>query len=168
MKGFKTSWSPDERRAKGIINLLQTIEPEGIMAVTGEGEWELLEFAVDSGAMETVVPPDVLHCINLMQGAANKRGVEYEVANGEKIQNLEEEKFVGTSEEGTERNMTAQVCDINKALLSVKRVVKAGNRVVFDEDGSYIEDKQTGEKMWMEENNGMYILKLWVRAKSGF
>ena len=75
---------------------------------------------------------------------------------------------MGTSEEGTERNMTAQVCDVNKALLSVKRVVKAGNRVVFDEDGSYIEDKQTGEKMWMEENNGMYILKLWVRAKSGF
>ena len=75
---------------------------------------------------------------------------------------------MGTSEEGTERNMTAQVCDVNKALLSVKRVVKAGNRVVFDEDGSYIEDKQTGEKMWMEENNGMYILKLWVGAKSGF
>ena len=155
-------------RAKGIINLLQTIEPEGIMAVTGDGEWELLEFAVDSGATETVVPPDVLHCINLMQGAASKRGVEYEVANGEKIPNLGEKKFVGTSEEGTERNMTAQVCDVNKALLSVKRVVKAGNRVVFDEDGSYIEDKQTGEKMWMEENNGMYILKLWVRAKSGF
>ena len=75
---------------------------------------------------------------------------------------------MGTSEEGTERNMTAQVCDVNKALLSVKRVVKAGNRLVFDEDGSYIEDKQTGEKMWMEENNGMYILKLWVGAKSGF
>ena len=138
------------------------------MAVTGDADWELLEFAVDSGAAETVVPPDVLHCINLMQGAASNRGVEYEVANGEKIQNLGEKKFVGTSEEGTERNMTAQVCDVNKALLSVKRVVKAGNRVVFDEDGSYIEDKQTGEKMWMEENNGMYILKLWVRAKSGF
>ena len=75
---------------------------------------------------------------------------------------------MGTSEKVRERNMTAQVCDVNKALLSVKKVVKAGNRVVFDEDGSYIEDKQTGEKMWMEENNGMYILKLWVRAKSGF
>ena len=90
------------------------------------------------------------------------------MANCEKISNLRENKFVGPSEEGTERNMTAQVCDVNKALLSVKRVVKAGNRVVFDEDGSYIEDKQTGEKMWMEENNGMYILKLWVGAKSGF
>ena len=64
--------------------------------------------------------------------------------------------------------MTAQVCNVNKSLLSVKRIVKAGNSVVFDEDGSYIEDKQTGEKMWMEENNGMYILKLWVQAKSGF
>ena len=71
--GFKTIWSPDERRAKGIINLLQTIESEGIMAVTGDDEWELLEFAVDSGATETVVPPEVLHFINLLQGAASKR-----------------------------------------------------------------------------------------------
>ena len=56
--------------------------------------------------------------------------------------------------------MTAQVCDVNKALLSVSKMVKAGNRVIFDPEGSYIEDKNTGECMNLKEKNGMYMLSL--------
>ena len=39
----------------------------------------------------------------------------------------------------------------------------AGNRVVFDESGSFIEDKRSGEKMWLREDNGMYMLKMYVK-----
>ena len=73
---------------------------------------------------------------------------------------------MGSSDEGVERTLTAQVCDVNKALLSVRKVVSAGNRVIFDEDGSYIEDKATGERMWLQEQNGMYMLKLWIPRES--
>jgi len=52
------------------------------------------------------------------------------------------------------------------ALLSVHRVVPAGNRVVFSVHGSFVEDEETGERMPLEERGGMYMLKLWV--KSGF
>ena len=62
------------------------------------------------------------------------------------------------------RAVTAQVCEVNKALLSVQKVVRAGNRVVFDSEGSYIENKSTQEKMWMTEGRGMYMLRLWVRT----
>ena len=62
------------------------------------------------------------------------------------------------------RNLTEQVCEVNKALLSVKRVVQAGNKVVFDADGSYIEDKSTEEKMWLRKENGMYMLRMWVKT----
>ena len=51
---------------------------------------------------------------------------------------------------------------MNKALLSVSRLVKGGHRVVFDEE-SYIEDKQSGERMWLREEKGMYALTLWVK-----
>ena len=61
------------------------------------------------------------------------------------------------------RKMKAQVCEVNKARLSVKRVVQAGNRVVFDSAGSYVEDTYTGERMPLREEGGMYMLKLWVR-----
>ena len=64
--------------------------------------------------------------------------------------------------------MRAQVCDVNKALLSVAKTVKMGNRVVFEDEGSYIEDKTTGERMYLEERGGMYMLKLWVRKNQAF
>ena len=67
-----------------------------------------------------------------------------------------------------ERNITVQVCDVNKSLLSVKKVMDAGNRIVFDETVSYIEEKATGNKMWLREENGMYMLKMWVKKNSGF
>ena len=78
------------------------------------------------------------------------------------IDNLGEKKFVGHCEEGHMRGMTAQVCDVNKALLSVKRMVVAGNRVVFDPHGSYIEDVDTSERIQLKEKGGMYMLTLWV------
>ena len=132
------------------------------------GEWEEIEMAVDSGATETVVGEDMVCSVAIEEGEASRRGVKYEVATGVQIPNLGEKKFEAVSEEGVKRGMTAQVCEVNKPLLSVHKVKKAGNRVVFEDDeegrdASYIENKATGEKMWMKEKGGMYMLKLWVR-----
>ena len=149
------------------LRSFQTIEPEGFNAVANNSEWQEIELAVDSGATETVVNEDMLPDVETKEGAASRRGVEYEVANGEKIPNLGEKKFRGTTSEGKSRNITAQVCDVNKALLSVKKVMAAGNRVVFDSEGSFIEDKVTKEKMWMTESQGMFLIKMWV-PRTGF
>ena len=127
--------------------------PDEINAVN-EGEWEEVELAVDSGASETVVNDDMLKSVQTQESAASRRGVEYEVANGIRIPNLGEKRFIGTSDEGISRRLTAQVCDVNKALLSVSKMVKAGNRVIFDPEGSYIEDKNTGECMNLKEKTG--------------
>ena len=35
---------------------------------------------------------------------------------------------------------------------------KAVYRVVFDGDGSYIEDKKSGEILWFIEKDGLYVL----------
>ncbi|MDA8582758.1 hypothetical protein N9L68_00965 [bacterium] len=152
-------------KAPESLGALETIEPEGLRSVV-EGEWELLEFAVDSGASETVIHEEMVKSVAVREGPASKRGVKYEVANGVRIPNLGEKKFSGSSEEGIQRTLTAQVCDVNKALLRVRKVVAAGNRVVFDDEASYIEDKRTGEKMWMQEVSGMYMLKLWIPKSS--
>ncbi len=117
---------------------------------------------MDSGASETVIHEEMVGQVEVKEGSASRRGVKYEVANGVRIPNLGEQKFSGTSDEGIQRTLTAQVCDVNKALLSVKKVVAAGNNVVCDQESSYIEDKQTDENMWLQEQNGMYMLKLWI------
>ena len=128
-----------------------------------EQEWQEIELAVDSGATETVVGDGMLTNIETTEGSAFKRGVQYEVASGDLIPNLGEKRFEAVNEAGVIRGMTAQVCEVNKALLSVKRAVQAGNRVVFEPEGSYIEDLSTGEKLHLIEQGGMYVLKMWAR-----
>ena len=144
------------------MGALVEIIPAGMNSVE-EQEWEEVEMAVDSGATETVVGESMLPGVETKPGEASRRGVQYEVANGDRIDNLGEKKFTCVVEEGCECDMKAQVCDVNKALLSVREMAQAGNRVVFDADGSYIENKETGNRVRMQEQGGMYTLKLWVQ-----
>ena len=44
--------------------------------------------AVDSGATETVVGEDMVESVEVVEGEASKKGVQYEVANGVRIPNL--------------------------------------------------------------------------------
>ena len=148
---------------KEELRPLRVIEPEGVNELDVKGEWEEIELAVDSGATETVVGEDDLPSIETKAGPASKRGTEYEVANGARIPSLGEKKFTAHTEEGGVRSLTAQVCDVNKPLLSVRKVIAGKNRVVFDEDGSYIESKVTGERTWLREQGGMFMLKMWVQ-----
>ena len=120
-------------------------------------EWTEVEFAVDSGATETVMSEDMLTSVETKEGMAAKRGVVYEVANAIRIPNLGEKRFIGVTEDGGGREVVAQICDVNKALLSVRRMVAAGNTVVFGPERSYIQNSTTGEVMELEEREGMYL-----------
>ena len=62
--------------------------------------------------------------------------------------------------------MTAQICAVTKNLMSVSKMIAQGNRVVFDDEGSYIEDKVSGDRTWMQQVGGMYMLKMWVSRKT--
>ena len=58
--------------------------------------------------------------------------------------------------------MTFQVAPVAKLLGSVLRICEAGHMVVFDSEGSYIVNKQTGEFNWLRNENGNFILNVWV------
>ena len=55
-----------------------------------------------------------------------------------------------------------QCVGVTKPLLSCRKMCRAGNRVVLDDDGSYIEHKESGNKTPIEMVNGTYAVKLWV------
>ena len=147
----------------GMLETISTAEE-----VNAVGEWEELNFAVDSGATETVVNEDNVKTIQTTEGPAARAGVKHSVANGITVDNEGEKKMVMSSVEGVNRLMTAQVTEVNKPLLSVSKMVKAGNTVVFSQEGSYIYDGYTGEVMNLEERKGMHMLKVWVKPSSGF
>ena len=154
-------------RTAAVLSPLATIDPEPLCPVGSAPEWEVVEMAVDSGASETVIPPSILQHVHTTTGEASKRGVLYEVANGERIPNLGEKVFMGlTDTEGHQRGVRAQVCDVSKPLMSVSRLVKAGHTVVFSHGGSYIVDGNTSERIALTENNGMFTLRLWVPTTS--
>ena len=64
--------------------------PEGLKSVEEVPEWEEIEMAVDSGASESVVSEDMLTRVTTVEGYAQKKGVQYEVADGILIPNLGE------------------------------------------------------------------------------
>jgi hypothetical protein len=57
-------------------------------------------------------------------------------------------------------NMEFHVTNSTKPLASAMAVVKAGNRVVLDESGSYIENKITKEKIQLKECGGTFIFEV--------
>ena len=141
------------------IGLIQEIAIGSARAVEEAPEWEILELAVDSGASVIVIGEEMVKAVD----AVNARpDIKYEVADGSQIPHLGEKEFKAFSESGIIRHLSAQVNEVNKAALSVSRIVKAGNTVVFDESGSYIEHKESGEWMPLEEKRGVYTLKMWV------
>ena len=154
-------WKNDKEVHK--LQPIKTIEPESLNAFSNDGIWEEIEMAVDSGATESVVNDSMPSSIPTTPGPASRRGVEYEVANGTRIPNEGEKRFTAVTGQSQEKKLVVQVCDVNQGLLSVSKATAANNRVVFDSDGSYIENKESGEVTWLEEKKGMYMLKLWVK-----
>ena len=63
--------------------------------------------------------------------------------------------------------MKFQVAGVTKALGSVKKICEAGNRVVFEDGNSYIEDKKSGTRTKIKEENGRYVMELFVGNRNG-
>ena len=145
------------------LNMLETLVPPHLNTVKVDG-WEQFEMAVDSGASETVIGEDMVVTAELKESEGSRNGVEYKVANGDSIPNLGEKRFSAYTQENVGRNFKAQVCAVKQGLLSVKKMVAEGHRVVFDPSGSYIEDVVSYERMSLKERSGMYFLSLWTRG----
>ena len=146
------------------IGTLETVEEaEEVNAVGG---WEEIMIAVDSGATETVIGETQAKTIPTTR--SSKPGIKYALANGELVDNEGEKNMVICSIEGVSRSIAAQVTEVNKPLLSVSKMVKAGYTVTFSPEGSHIYDGYTGETMSLEEKNGLFMLRAWAQPSSGF
>ena len=62
--------------------------------------------------------------------------------------------------DGKLRSMTFQATDVKKSLASVCRIVQKGNTVVFDEQDSYIFNKETGEKTKIDQEKDTSVINV--------
>ena len=126
-----------------------------------DADFETISVTVDSGAYNTVGPPHIGTYFKIANTEASKSGRHYRAANGTPIKNYGQRVVRGTNEAGTPVSLPIQVADVNKVLGSVREMVKAGNKVVFDEDAngkpcSYVEYKKTGMRTVIHDNNGNF------------
>ena len=126
------------------------------------GSWERIPVTVDSGAVDSVIPKRLARGVPTKQTEASKQGLKYRSASGNPIMNEGEKELRGYTKEGNSVNMCMQVAEVTKPLGSVRAYVRAGNRVVFDAGGSFIQNKATGMRTNIEDRNGAYVFDLWI------
>ena len=124
--------------------------------------WGKVIVTADSGAGEHVCPATLFPQVPIKPSAGSKVGQTYKVANGASIPNKGEKKIEGQNSSGIPMNIKAQVAPVSKFLASIGKMVKAGNKVVMDENDSYIENKKTGLKTPMRLENNVFVFDLWV------
>ena len=130
-------------------------------------EWTKLSLAVDSEACESVIhAAEQVPGYEVQETRASKSGLVCASATGEEIANLGEVFLPMMTKENTKRSMKMQVAEVSRPLASVMRICEAGHVVVFDEDGSFIFNKMTGEINQLREESGNYMFDVWIPPKS--
>ena len=128
--------------------------------------WKKMTATVDSGCTESVTNEEECSNVETVPSPQSRSGVVYEVANAETVEN-EGQKCCEISAQGLQgtKALTLQVAKVHKTLLSVAKLAKAGNTVVFsDVYGNYVENNFTGERIHMRKRGNLYEIDLWVRA----
>ena len=130
-----------------------------MMSVSTEVQVQEVHFVVDSGAVETVLPSNMLSHTALRKG--QKFGSVYNGLEGSTVTNLGERTLTG-SVGGQVSRITAQVCGITKPLYSVAQAVRAGFEVTLGRDGGGMRHRTSGRWYPFTMRNGMYEMTMSV------
>ena len=77
-------------------------------------------------------------------------------ANGEQIKDLGEKTIPFKTNEGNQRCITFRSANVVKSLMSVQKVVRAGNIDVLDEMKPHIRNTRDGTVIKLDVKNGVY------------
>ena len=130
--------------------------------------WEALPcpVVVGSGASASVMPEEWCPHVPTTATRESEQGEYFRAANGNKIYNQGQKLVTMMSQDGAQRDMRFTICDVSKALASVSQMCRAGSTVVFNPpwnpEGSYIQHIDTGERLWLREENGLYMFDVRV------
>ena len=101
-----------------------------------------------------------------VQASEANKGRQHKLADGSYIPRKGQKTFAAVTDYGLPKQVAASVTDVDTPLLSVAQIVRARSKVVFDREGSYIED-ENGEKIRIEQKGGLFTLKMWVPREQG-
>ena len=146
--------------------LVLTDQPASLNAVDENKrplKWVKVATVLDSGACRHVTPKGVFS-LNVIASERSRERHNYYGPAGDPIPNLGGQDVKGTTESGHLLNIGFDVAKITRPLASVAEIVRKNYRVVFDTDGSFIEDKKTGKWIDVRQEGSLYYLDLWVQV----
>ena len=123
-------------------------------------EDQYLDFTVDSGAGENVMPEHIAPQVPVQHSTEQDAGVVYVAANGNTMENRGKKVLHVCTQEGQPKRMNMQVTDVSKALMSVAKICDAGHTVVFRRDGGLIRNNTSGEETRFRRENNVYRLRV--------
>ena len=126
------------------------------------GDYVKVEVALDSGAAECVCSPGHFPEATTTEGRALRAGVQYVCADGGKIPNLGEKNVHGLLTSGSTLDIIFQVTQVDRPLVAVSKLAKAGHRIVFEGAGGYVINGVTGERNDFKLRDGIYLLDMWI------
>ena len=149
----------------GQALLVLSEQPPDFNAISNKTamKWVMISTVLDSGAVRHVTPNGVFS-LTVSESERSRDGHKYYGPAGEPITNLGTQSVKGTTEEGQPLAVGFDVANFTRPLASVSEIAKKQFRVVFDDDGSYIQNKKSGKRIAVNQEGNLYVLDLWVQV----
>ena len=93
----------------------------------------------------------------------SRAGACYRTASGAPVPNLGEMDVTFLTNEGLAGEIPFQLADIERPLIAVSALAKAGNTVELHDKGGRI-IHHSGRTTHLERRGGTYVLRMWVAA----
>jgi hypothetical protein len=129
------------------------------LEVNSFDEKQKIRFTVDSGAAETMCKKTDAKDFPIIHGG-NESMTKYIMPNGEIVENDGEKHLKVKTAEGDKFMVRTQLIDVRKPLMSVSKVCDEGNRVIFEENGGFIENTKSGQRTNFQREGNVYVLEL--------
>ena len=149
--------------AGSSVNVISKVQATMMMTSREwDGSWECLAVAVDSGAADNVLPADACSHVKFRATRRSDAGKGFHGAGGEQIRNHGQRKFKVRSTDGHVAGSTWHVADVKRPLMSVAKMVAAGDRVNLDrKDPRTVRPK--GDVIPLRKDGNAFVIDLWVR-----
>jgi len=163
----------EAQKAKILNMFMKAPEPEAkdlnpfIGAKPDAAGWTRVKGVMDSGASESVAPPNMCPQYKVFPSPGSIAGQNYVSASDDVIPNLGEQYLNIVTKTGRECVAKYQVADVTRPLNAISEICDAGGEegqlVIFGKHGGYVWNLETGSWTEFEREDGVYTFEFWVR-----
>ena len=130
-------------------------------------QYSRVRTVMDSGAAESVGPPEMAPHLKIRPSVGSQRGQHYISASKQRLPNLGQQTLHAVTEDYQSAAMTFQIAEVSRPLSAVGEITDKGNVVVFGPRGGFILNLETRKQTRFGREGGIYVMDLWIESPEG-